>query len=725
MADRGGSARPNATMRAFQEAHEHQYGLHIAERDPSSKAVTSVACRFCMCFGREAGVADRKRKRTQNVHYFRHPFKTDRYVSHMSGQHPHRWEEYNKLSKEGKASYFEEKLPRSQTIKGHFAEGTDHLFYEVEKDIVEIVMAQILVDDDAEEDLPRVLRSLFQPVTGEADEEVVAYKVTVKDTLMFQLAYGYVALGSSFRCANKLILYTKEKAHLSSLSGASEGKISKYARVCAAANYQVISEVLRSKVGFSIALDTATVATTRYFDTRIRFYLQGELHDFHLFAFPFNSAHTGEEMYALLHKGMNVLYKDWLESLVGVTTDGARNMTGRNLGIVSRLARAGRQASGSPVFRVWCGCHQLDLCVQEIITAYVDDAFYDKLTSLIGYLRRQQGLINAMNSKCPWIASTRWLSLGGVVAWLLTHKGTVRAHLASKKAACAPDAAWWISLHVIEPATKRLSILFRQLQGSLLTVNKQRVLMRAFVDDLCELAEIKKKVDGVDVDATMNTIVGDFYMSDGGEGAEEDNRLNFIHSQATSCTEQFNTIPTGDTVPILDALAHFYLSLADKVSKIEPVRDEHGDAPAELDIVPPTTPLELLETNTAKFVGMVSKQSARIQKMFGRDAPDQISSDLKELKRKYPEGKREELVAASKGSFDACWAPVRKRHRMLFKFATNMLTIYPTTARVEGDFSVMGFEKNEYRSSMMNITLESIMHCKQFEKLQKLKAIDL
>ena len=46
--------------------------------------------------------------------------------------------------------------------------------------------------------------------------------------------------------------------------------------------------------------------------------------------------------------------------------------------------------------------------------------------------------------------------------------------------------------------------------------------------------------------------------------------------------------------------------------------------------------------------------------------------------------------------------------------------MFPNTATVESDFSILGWEANEYRRSLTNLSLEGIMQCKQFELLNSL-----
>ncbi|DBA00363.1 TPA: hypothetical protein N0F65_000548 [Lagenidium giganteum] len=68
--------------------------------------VASAVCRFCVAFGRENhGV--RQRKVTKNIKFFKFPFRTDNYLSHMDKQHRDKWAEYRELPTEAKLSFFD------------------------------------------------------------------------------------------------------------------------------------------------------------------------------------------------------------------------------------------------------------------------------------------------------------------------------------------------------------------------------------------------------------------------------------------------------------------------------------------------------------------------------------------------------------------------------------------------------------------------------------------
>jgi hypothetical protein len=66
------------------------------------------------------------------------------------------------------------------------------------------------------------------------------------------------------------------------------------------------------------------------------------------------------------------------------------------------------------------------------------------------------------------------------------------------------------------------------------------------------------------------------------------------------------------------------------------------------------------------------------------------------------------------------WVSLQSQFPKLCEISSGLATIYPGTTRVESDFSILGWERDEYRSALMNFSLEGIMHAKQFMALQSI-----
>jgi hypothetical protein len=70
-------------------------------------------------------------------------------------------------------------------------------------------------------------------------------------------------------------------------------------------------------------------------------------------------------MSTMVSKFLTVLCPDWTIHLLDLTSDGARNMTGRVAGVVTRLNVA--MHNDYSLIRIWCGTHQLDLVMEDIM----------------------------------------------------------------------------------------------------------------------------------------------------------------------------------------------------------------------------------------------------------------------------------------------------------------------------------------------------------------------
>lgn len=61
------------------------------------------------------------------------------------------------------------------------------------------------------------------------------------------------------------------------------------------------------------------------------------MHCFHIFCLPLFESHLSQLMFDVFKKAMEALRYAWPDALFAACTDGARNMTGRISGIISRV----------------------------------------------------------------------------------------------------------------------------------------------------------------------------------------------------------------------------------------------------------------------------------------------------------------------------------------------------------------------------------------------------
>ena len=93
---------------------------------------------------------------------------------------------------------------------------------------------------------------------------------------------------------------------------------------------------------FAIALDGGNKASLPYLDIRIHFVLGHELFNVHLTACPMYESHTGDNMFDLTTKILDVLCPNWKDEVIGVKANVASNMTGCHVGMVTQIQQVAK-----------------------------------------------------------------------------------------------------------------------------------------------------------------------------------------------------------------------------------------------------------------------------------------------------------------------------------------------------------------------------------------------
>ena len=184
-------------------------------------------------------------------------------------------------------------------------------------------------------------------------------------------------------------------------------KVILYTQYMCAMAFQMMQDILNSLWCFSIAFDVGNKSNTSYLDVQIRFCQGNNLHNLHVVALPMQQRHTGENMFQLIVTFFDALLSNWKGKLIGISTDGAFNMTGAFSGVVTHLQKLALPG----LYHIWCCAHQMDLVVQKAIAFLCDKNFVSSVMGITGHLRRQVNLISEIQSKCPQFVNTCWLSM--------------------------------------------------------------------------------------------------------------------------------------------------------------------------------------------------------------------------------------------------------------------------------------------------------------------------
>ncbi len=123
----------------------------------------------------------------------------------------------------------------------------------------------------------------------------------------------------------------------------------------------------------SLAGDRSVHHGQSFFDMHVCVCYRGELVNLHLVAMPMFKHHSVVNIFNLIAKFMDALYIKWCAKLIGVSTDGKNTMTGRHVGVVTRLV----DCADNDVLRIWCTPHQIDIVVKAA-TEDIDNSVWVK-----------------------------------------------------------------------------------------------------------------------------------------------------------------------------------------------------------------------------------------------------------------------------------------------------------------------------------------------------------
>jgi hypothetical protein len=96
--------------------------------------------------------------------------------------------------------------------------------------------------------------------------------------------------------------------------------------------------------------------------------------------------HTGDIMSTMVNKFLTMLCPNWTIHLFGLMSDEACNMTRQVVGVVIRLNAA--MHSDCSLIWIWCGVHQLDLVMEDIMSNVIKERFFSIMIGFITHLTR-------------------------------------------------------------------------------------------------------------------------------------------------------------------------------------------------------------------------------------------------------------------------------------------------------------------------------------------------
>jgi len=401
--------------------------------------------------------------------------------------------------------------------------------------------------------------------------------------------------------------------------------------------------------------------------------------------------------------------------LIGVGSDGASSMTGQFQGVVTRLADS---SENTKFYRVWCGLHQLDLVLKHAYTDLWENEVVNIMKKFIAHLRLQPGLINQMKATCPQL-TTRWLVMGHVCKWLLDKRVALfeYIHTAAKPVTSAPSNWWWIIIAGIKALTDLINPVFVKLQAPNILVSAQAELLDTLAVDVSMMLGISNW------EGEESVVLPPFCLAYGRWCVDYAAVQKFLQGLGMYTRHTLDELDDDMTGKVFESIGKLGVGIVDGIVNIQAERNTQNGADDDL---PHVLPHELVKMSTGNFgKTIVDVHLRQLRHSWGEECISGIEREHRELVLAY----RNEPALKSAidayarvdiKSFETAWEVVDGRFEILRDFCGGIAAVFANTASVESDFSILGWERDEYRLSLTDLSLEGVLHCKQFDAIEKL-----
>ena len=303
--------------------------------------------------------------------------------------------------------------------------------------------------------------------------------------------------------------------------------------------------------------------------------------------------------------------------------------------------------------------------------------------------------------------------------WLLKHRITLLEYLDKKAPTQAPPAWWWVIIAAIGVITAHVNIVFKKLQSKGLLITQQTTELQQLAVVISAHLGIEEPNDSDSiVVADDNTVVHERWS------VSHSSVIGFLQDQGSFVSKIFNEELSSDLLlqrRIIHMIGRFGLIIVEGILDIQAERDNSNRAAMEN--IPGMLPHELVKIKGRDFGKIVEKHTNQLKHIWTTQSIAEIEIEHQQLLLAYihePLLKNALDQCTHDTSFKAAWEIVGDRFKKLRDFCGEIASVFPNTATVESDFSVLNWEKDEYRLSLTDLSLESIIQCRQFKVLSEL-----
>jgi hypothetical protein len=194
----------------------------------------------------------------------------------------------------------------------------------------------------------------------------------------------------------------------------------------------------------------------------------------------------------------------------------------------------------------------------------------------------------------------------------------------------------------------------------------------------------------------------------------------FIKDLGIATADIYHLLPDDEKAAAVASLGQVLGGISDDVRRFVSDGDNNPPRPEKF---PAVLPQQIVKKRPSHMLPLLRAHRLRLVKARGTNAVDAIERQVEELRRanRAECGLRTGIDRCSLMTpFRESWKLLEGRFEELVDFAGGLATIFPGTATVESNFSVIGWEKDIYRRALTDFSLEGLLHARQFDRLRRL-----
>jgi len=327
--------------------------------------------------------------------------------------------------------------------------------------------------------------------------------------------------------------------------------------------------------------------------------------------------------------------------------------------------------------------------------------------------------------------TNRWLALGSVLKFCIIRAPRIVMFLDEHREQVGNAAppilmpSLWLLTYAFAPVIAIIIEIVVKLQARDLVICQQHQVLVLLANDIRDMFKVRHIDD--EADGTFDDLPIANYMCRDDSFVLLVTLRKYVDDLGTCVQAHLLVIDANEKMIILQTIARFAIDLSDSIAKVEAERDPTNNA--AIDLAPPVMPMDLVKMRSSTFISeVIEPRKAQLQATAWTD--DQINA-IKNYHRELLTTYRRENGISSivdqhdhTMSFNEAWDSLDGTwFDQLRRFCAELATIFPNSTLIESDFSILKWELEEFRKSLLDLSLERIFQAKQFELLDNIECI--